>query len=398
MIARGQGLSYAAASFGAAGAAIDMRGFDRILDYDTASGDVVVEAGITLAGLFDFLASKHRYLVVQPGHGQISVGGCIAANVHGKNQSRDGTFYKQVQEVMLFHPRHGAIAVSRQSSPEVFDATCGGFGLTGIILRARLKTAALPSRHMILSIYPAATPEVAADMMRDAASSAEAVYSWHDFIAGKGDGLVALARFDSDQEIRGATRRQKPISAEWRARGLLSSRTSLAGRLINVAYRAFNRPGDYNIAVEKAIFPSQGSEEYFRLYGKRGFHEYQAIVPRQSFGEYVSRVRALAKGCSVPILLASAKYFEGQSFLLRFTGDGICFAINVPRSDESEGFLIELDRIAVELMCRPNIMKDSRLPRAIVEKVYPEYEIFKRFLRWCGIPSVLESATNIAID
>src|ERR1700688_1204279 len=138
VIARGAGLSYAAASFGTNSVSVDMTSFDRILRFSAKDGLVEVEVGMRIGELFDFLALHGHYLRVQPGHGAISVGGCIAADVHGKNPLRDGTFLSQIESLRLFHPAHGIVDLSNDRNPELFRATCGGYGSTGIIMSACL--------------------------------------------------------------------------------------------------------------------------------------------------------------------------------------------------------------------------------------------------------------------
>ncbi|MBA1158175.1 FAD-binding oxidoreductase [Microvirga mediterraneensis] len=379
-VPRGQGLSYAAASFGSSSTAIDMRSFDRVLDYDSDTGEVVVEAGMTLASLFEFLLRKGRYLPVQPGHGQISVGGCIAANVHGKNQARDGTFYDQVQQITLFHPRHGIVTVSREQSPTVFETTCGGYGLTGLILTARLRTRRIPGGTVTMKTSVADRPETGMEMISKAAASCDVAYSWHDMIGTAGSGLVVTGSFDEGPLETERRQRHRTISSEWRAAMPISVQTALVGRAVNTLYRILNGPGERKVHLREALFPAQGKEIYFRLFGRAGFHEYQAIVPVLQFPEYIAQVRASARKHRVPIVLASGKSFDGVSKLLRFTGAGTCFAINVPRTRTSLDFLAELDGIAIDLGCRPNIIKDARLPRSVVEATYPDYDRFKRLL------------------
>src|SRR4029077_405225 len=122
-IARGAGLSFSAASFGPNAVTVDLATFNRILDFDSSAGVVEVEAGLTLGVLFYFLEKRGFYLPVQPGYPAISVGGCIAADVHGKNSARDGTFIRQVQSVRLFHPSHGLVEVSPETENDLFRAT-----------------------------------------------------------------------------------------------------------------------------------------------------------------------------------------------------------------------------------------------------------------------------------
>ncbi len=381
MIARGMGLSYASASFGASTTSIDMRTYSRVLDFDDTTGDVWVEVGATLREVTNFLLKKQRCLAVMPGHSEISVGGCIAADVHGKNQARDGTFRHHVKEIQLFHPEHGMVSLSRTKHPEIFELTCGGYGLTGVILNARIKTVPLPNAAMKITATAIDTPTNAVALMKELATKSAVVYSWHDFLAGSDRGFVISGEVCQDTAPSSAPLKRYELTANGRARLPFSLHGKLLGRFINALLtKSYSSKKQRQVGLGKAVFPVTGSELYFYLFGARGFHEYQAIVPFESFSDYIRDTKAASKKYNVPIVLASGKIFQGEPSLLRFDGTGVCFAINVPRSKKSKAFLDRMDEIAVAYKCRPNIIKDSRLPLQVVEQCFSEYSYFKSLL------------------
>src|SRR5258708_4875251 len=136
--ARGGGYSYAAASFDGGSLVEDMTRLNRVLSIDPASRVVEVEAGMTLGDLFALTAPLGLWLPVQPGYPDITIGGCIAANVHGKNPHREGTFESSVVSLNLYHPQRGTVRIDRENETELFELTCGGYGLARIILAATL--------------------------------------------------------------------------------------------------------------------------------------------------------------------------------------------------------------------------------------------------------------------
>ncbi|MFZ5878874.1 MAG: FAD-binding oxidoreductase, partial [Chloroflexota bacterium] len=147
-IARGGGYSYAAASFGAEGVTQEMASFNRVIRFVPQERLIEVEAGITLGDLIGITTPQGVWLPVVPGYPGITVGGCIAANVHGKNPARNGAFINFVEEIVLFHPANGVTRVSRSADPHVFELTCGGYGLTGVILSATLRLETLPGSQL----------------------------------------------------------------------------------------------------------------------------------------------------------------------------------------------------------------------------------------------------------
>jgi decaprenylphospho-beta-D-ribofuranose 2-oxidase len=378
MIARGAGISYVPASFLEGGTTIDMRMFDRILSFDSATGTVEVESGGRLAELHDFLVSRGWYMPVQPGHGGISVGGCIAADVHGKNQAKDGNFSAHVLSVTLFHPNHGIVDVSPSNEPMLFEATCGGYGLTGIIVSARLQARQLPASRFEMEILRVGSAASALEEMRVRVNTSDAVYSWHDFTGHRQRGIVVSGRFYPGAEPKGP-RRCAAISAAGRRDWPIALLNGLTCPLLNQLYYATRgRPRSADrIDLRRAFFPIEGQESYFRLFGRAGFREYQAIIPHAAFASYSEEARALARRRQIPIALAAGKIFEGKTRFLRFTGSGFCLAINVPACNGTDAYLADLDRLLIEVGGRPNLIKDSRLPAAVVEAAYPEYTAFK---------------------
>jgi decaprenylphospho-beta-D-ribofuranose 2-oxidase len=384
VIARGSGLSYAGASFIDGGTTVDMRLFDRILSFDDETGRVEVEAGITLSALLDFLLSRGRYLPVVPGHGRISVGGCIAADVHGKNPAKDGTFCSQVMAVRLYHPAHGLIEINRKTESGVFEATCGGYGLTGIIVSARLATERLPGGTLLVHALPVSDPAHGAVVMREKAATHDLVYSWHDFFSKAGKGIVFTGSFSQAEDGKIARVGGSRLSADWRARLPFGIHGTLTGRVQNMLfYTLSSRWSDgHRMELRQGLFPVQGKEAYFLAFGAPGFHEHQAIVPDAAFPAYITEVRRLArKHKDVPIVLASGKSFAGPSGLLRFAGYGTCFALNMPRTRETGLLLDDVNRVVVEMRGKPNIIKDSTLRRTTVEACYLEYERFRDLVR-----------------
>ena len=390
-IARGAGLSYAAASFGEGTVTVDLSCFDRVLEFDERTGIVEVEAGMRLDDLFQFLARRNYYLPVLPGHGAISVGGCVAADVHGKNQARDGTFMRQVQSVNLFHPSHGRVDVSSEHDAELFRATCGGYGTTGLIVSAKLRAKRLPGRAVDMRWYAISNLEEGISQLRVLAPASDFAFSWHD-LTGRGSdfgrGYVSAGAIIDEPDRSGAREENwtaPPISGARRARLPISLFNSWSTKFVNAVHGFRRRKGQGVIrsSLVECFFPIHGSEVYFDMFGRQGFHEYQAVVPHDRIREYVVGIRSAISNHRVAVTLASAKLFAGASDLLRFTGDGICIALNIPRDSRSLAFLADMDRLILTVGGRPNIIKDSRLPKAVVEATYPEFERFRAILcRW----------------
>jgi len=387
-IPRGAGMSYAAASFREGGRSIEHTSFNRVLDFDSKEHIVEVESGISLDALHQFLASRALYLKIQPGYGPITVGGCIASDAHGKNQARDGTFIKQVAGLTLFHPAHGFIDLDANSAADLFRLTCGGYGLTGHIIKARLRASPVPSRTVEVSIELVVDTVSGTERMARLATETDFVYSWHDFTASGtsfGKGFVCAARFASESRSAGklpSADHALGLSAATRGAWRLPLLNRWTTRALNACYPKMQmlRGSRSQTTLHDALFPVHCRQSYFKLFGTAGFHEYQAIIPIEGIAQYAEAIRDYLARRPIAVTLASGKLFRGQRELLRFSGDGLCLALNFPRTPDSGHFLQFLDVLVVRLGGIPSIIKDSRLPRSVVDASYPEAQIFREML------------------
>lgn len=390
-ISRGAGLSYAAASFSASAPSVDHRRFNRLLDFDSSQNILEVETGVTLGQVYEFATPRGLYLPVQPGHPRITVGGCIGADAHGKNQFRDGTFLSQIESLRLFHPAHGVVELSLCKEPDLFRLTCGGYGLTGNILTVRLRLGKIPSPEIRTRIIPVADVFRLNEELARAAEECDLVYSWHDFTArggAFGRGFLVAGSFTPGAPGEGMAAPCAPtasggLSAAARGRARVCFFNRLTTPPFNRLYLASVRAGAQERVTSfyDFAFPVHNKELYFYLFGNAGFHECQVLMPAERFGEFVRAIQERLGRQPVAVTLASAKLFRGRRELLRFTGDGICLALNFPRNAAGLAFAAFLDDATREFGGWPNLIKDSRLSAAVVANAYPEYELFREQLR-----------------
>lgn len=390
-ISRGAGLSLSAASFDTESLSVSHDKFNRILDFDSVTGEVEVEAGIRLYSLHNFLVNKGYFLPIQPGHGQISVGGCVAADIHGKNQIKDGTFIEQVISLKLFHPSHGILSLSRQADSELFLLTCGGYGLTGHILSVRLKTQVLPSQVVVTRTQAFSDIDSGIYLLNNKATEVDFIHSWHDFSkSGRnfGSGMVFMSNFETIEIPEGFQPKTKSVVPKtlgsrhrMPAANLIANQFSIGA--LNMAYKKLNSTNTKGkqLDITDALFPIHNLQSYYYFLGSNGFHEYQMLLPKKIATEYLKQLGTVAADLKIPITLASGKIFGGQQDLLRFSGEGVCFAVNFLRSGKSEKLLEWLDKNLVLNEGKPNLIKDSRLPRQIAEACYPEIDEFRLKLK-----------------
>ena len=379
---RGAGLSYVAASFDTHSTSIGMESFNRILSFNAADKTITVEAGLTLGKLHDFLAAHRLCLPVQPGYPALTIGGCVAADVHGKNHGRDGTFGRHVLDLKLIHPDHGTMTVC--PSDPLFALTVGGFGLTGMIVAVSLRLVSIPGPAMVLDQIAFQSVEEGAQLLDRLSPSFDMAYAWLDLsnpgnAAGKGFITTAAWVQETDDAPAGI---RPPILGRARPTPVpVFNRLSMP--VINTLYR-WNalRRGQTRASLESVLWPALGKETYFQFYGKAGFVESQVLIAQDRFADYVKAWRACQRKHQVPVMLATLKLFSGgQPSLLRYDGEGISFTIDVANTSDAMAFLAELDGLNVEYGARSCIIKDSRLSAAVVKAHYADYESFRDRLK-----------------
>ncbi len=387
-IPRGAGLSYAAASFDPSSVTIDHSAFNRFLAFSESERTATVEAGMTLGELAQLIIPRGLYLSVQPGHPSITIGGCVAADVHGKNHFRDGTFILQIQSLRLFHPTHGTLQLSPNENPDLFRLTCGGYGLTGNIQSVTLQLQPIRSGMVRVTTTPLEEISRLPELLAGVAQSADLVYTWHDFTSTDdnfGRGMLTAGVFADHVPAPSETPIPPTRALRSETRGRFPGRffNRWTTPAFNRLYRrtTLRRGEPHLMPFYDFCFPVHDKQIYFKLFGRRGFHEFQHVVPIPRWTEYVTAIKTRLAAHPLPVTLASAKLFRGEQDLLRFTGDGICMAINIPRMDGSLEFAAFLDDLLPNLGAIPNIIKDSRLPQQAVARTYPQYELFRERLR-----------------
>jgi decaprenylphospho-beta-D-ribofuranose 2-oxidase len=205
-----------------------------------------------------------------------------------------------------------------------------------------------------------------------------------------------LSEVDANDEIMEAPK----ISGKIRASLNFNLINRFSIRAINSIYHIKQRPvlKGKNLNLYQSLFPAHGFQNYFNLYGKKGFCEYQAVIPFESISEYLAAIKHKIIDDGALISLASAKIFDGPQDLLRFSGKGVCFALNFPRNSDSAYLLKYFDDRLIEYGGIPNIIKDSRLPRAVLDACYPEADKFRASLHEFDPRRIFQSELSKRLD
>jgi decaprenylphospho-beta-D-ribofuranose 2-oxidase len=382
LIARGGGYSYSAASFGANSCALEMSAFDRLLEFDPLKSTLKVEAGARVIDVLKWAIRQGLQIPIVPGYPLVTIGGCIAADVHGKNPWRDGTFADRVRALTIFHPDKGYLNVSSDSDRALLEMTCGGFGLTGVIVNATLELTSLPGTDMDLVSQPVHTLSEAVERL--AASSDDFCYSWHDATPGKhfGRGLVISGRWV--QGDRGdPSLRYRPINAGTRAALPMSLWNSLSVRVANALF--YRMHGQWRtrrrMNLLEAAFPLARNGAYLAGFGRPGMREVQILLDGASINPFIRALEHLAMRERQPLIMASLKRFRGNQCSLSPTGTGYLIAIDLLPGKAAQRLMAQIDGLMLDLGGQPNLSKDSRISREVAVRSIRNYATFAERLR-----------------
>jgi len=381
LISQGAGLSYAAASFDSNSLILKMDHFNKIIDKNYEESFIEVESGVKLINLYNSLIKNDYVIKSLPGYYNISIGGIIAGNTHGKNHYRNGCFYNSVISLNLFHPNNGIIHCSRDVNRELFDLTVGGFGLTGIILNAKIKLSPLyKGSATSKSVYMSNINDTISSLYK-LKDEAETIISWNNLSGSSknfGEGALMYST-PSNAKNKELIKNPKILNPHKEILNLkLFNRLTIP--LINklFLYHTLYTPKIKKEPHYLSLFPWHNKLFYFQGYGKNGFIQHQVLIPHENVEEYFLEFKHEWKQNYTPIFFTLFKLFKGKRKYLNFDCNGFSFAIDIINDRVGNKFLKKLDQINIKYGCITNILKDSRLSKDIVQKQYGnEYEKFK---------------------
>ncbi|AVZ74878.1 decaprenylphosphoryl-beta-D-ribose oxidase [Streptomyces lunaelactis] len=388
-IARGLGRAYGDAAQNAGGSVLDMTALGRIRTIDAEAGLVVCDAGVSLHRLMEVLLPLGWFVPVTPGTRYVTVGGAIGADIHGKNHHAHGSFSRHVRSLELLTADGEILHVV--PGTDLFDATAGGMGLTGVILSATVRLH--PVETSLMSVDTERATDLDDLMARLSATDHRYRYSvaWIDLLArGRALGRAVLTRaehapLDALPPRARRSRRtpldfrpgQLPAAPGFVPEGLLGRTT--VGLFNELWYRRAprSRTGELQ-RISTYFHPLDGVPHWNRIYGRGGFVQYQFVV---GYGheEVLRRIvrRISRRGC--PSFLAVLKRFgESDPGWLSFPMPGWTLALDIPAGLPGlAAFLDELDEEVASAGGRVCLAKDSRLRPELLAAMYPRLSEFR---------------------
>jgi decaprenylphospho-beta-D-ribofuranose 2-oxidase len=381
-LARGLGRSYGDAALNRQGGLLLMERLDRFLAFDSTTGRLRCESGVTISDILKVFVPRGWFLPVTPGTQYVTMGGALACDVHGKNHHKHGSLSAHVEEILLLRADGHRIRCSKRENSELFWATAGGLGLTGVIVELTLNLRPIASAFMKVDYDRTNDLDETMGWLEEQDDAYDYSVAWVDCLASgskMGRGVLIrgnhAALEDLDEERKAAALAFQPArrwAVPFDLPGSLLNRHTV--RAFNsIYYRRFpRRRSSVIVDLESFFYPLDSLLEWNRFYGKRGFVQFQCVLPFETSRSGLGLILQRLSQTGNVSFLAVLKRLGNQEGLLSFPFPGYTLAMDIPLAGSHLfDFLKELDQIVFSHGGRIYLAKDSRMSPEMVETMYP---------------------------
>ncbi|MEP6778490.1 MAG: FAD-binding oxidoreductase [Gemmatimonadaceae bacterium] len=382
VIARGFGRSYGDACLNNQGDVVNTTSLNAIRSFDDTTGVIDCDAGVSFADIMKHCLPKGWLPPVCPGTAIVSMGGAIANDVHGKNQHIAGTFGDHVEWFDLITADGTLTRVSRESDDELFEATMGGIGLTGIVVRTQFKLQRVPSNAFEITETRVPNLDAFLEQLSDQSSASEYMVGWIDALTagrGMGRGILETAK-PTSTGVADAARTQLTMPLEFPQWVL--NRYSVG--LFNTAYfhRIPSAGRTRRIHVNTFLYPLDALLEWNRLYGTRGVYQFQCVVPFETARRAcIELMEETIKSQSASFLAVIKSMTRPGTGLLSWATPGISLALDFPRRGSTLALMHRLHEITLRYGGRVYLAKDATLTAEQFAQMYPKAAKLKAVLQ-----------------
>ena len=386
-VARGLGRSYGDAATNERGQVLDLSTMDRYLGFDPATGTLECEAGTSLAQIIADFGPRGFFPAITPGTKYVTVGGCIANDIHGKAHHTQGSFCECVESMTVLLASGEVVRASRDEHADLFWANFGGMGLLGVILTARLRLRPITTTYFRQRAIKVDDLDAMLAALEEYDHEPYSV-AWIDpFATGArlGRGVLTVGDHAEPGDLPPALAREPlklsggpKLTVPFEAPELVLNKLSI--RMLNVVLETVLGRGKPIAHYEKFFYPLDAIGEWWRGYGRRGFTQWQFVIPLEDGPARMREIlEAIAVGGQLPFLNVLKKMGPASEGILSFPFEGYTFAIDFPVRDGLAKLLAKLDAMVLDAGGRIYLGKDSYLAPDTFRAMYPQVE------RWLEI-------------
>lgn len=400
LIARGNGRSYGDSAINPQ-STIDMRRFHRLLSFDPRTGQLTAEAGVMLADIISVFLPRGWFPAVTPGTKFVTLGGMIAADVHGKNHHRDGSFRTFVDWIEVMDQSGVVRRCSRVEHAELFKYTLGGMGLTGVILRAAFRLRPVETGWIRQTTTPTSSLKETMEVFEQTQDSPYSV-AWIDCLGtgrSLGRALVMLGEHATIDDLpahrakepfRTPTKRNAVIPFDFPSFSLNRYTVGAFNALYH--YVGAHKPPRQLVDWDSYFYPLDAIMGWNRIYGRKGFAQFQCVLPLDRCKQGLPALLEATAAAGAGSFLAVLKRFGLQEGGISFPTAGYTLALDFPINRKTLALLDRLDEITVRHGGRFYLAKDSRMSAAILHAADPRVERFTAYRQQQGCYARFQSS------
>jgi decaprenylphospho-beta-D-ribofuranose 2-oxidase len=389
LLARGLGRSYGDAAQNSGGTVIETTDVDAFTIHDSEPGSstvlVTAEAGASIDRMLHALVPQGLFVPVTPGTRYVTVGGAIAADIHGKNHHHKGSWCQHLESMRLQLADGSVVDVGPERDPDLFWATAGGMGLTGVILEATIRCPRIGSSRLLVDTDRASDLDSVLELMSSGDHAYDYSVAWIDLMAtGKsmGRSVLTRGRFATAEEAAPKTGRD---TFAYKAGVIANTPPFIPPGLLNkLSIRAFNELWFRKAPAERRdelqtiptfFHPLDMVGGWNRIYGPGGFLQWQFVIPFGAEATLTRIIGELSKAGCTSFLAVLKSFGEGNPAPLSFPTAGWTLALDIPTGVPGLGPLLDhLDDLVAEAGGRIYLAKDSRMRAELVGTMYPRLD------------------------
>lgn len=375
-IPRGLGRSYGDSSLQAN--VLDCTALNFFESFDSKTGLLSCGAGVSLKDILGVFVPQGWFLPVTPGTRWVTVAGAVASDVHGKNHHGAGTFGQHIASMQLLLGTGQILEVSPSNEPELFRATCGGMGLTGIILSVTLRLQKINSSNIVQTTIKASNLNEAMEIFEGSQDSTYSV-AWIDCMAKNsalGRSLVMIGEHANDQVLQLSKEKSFSVPRFFPSQLL----NSYSIKLFNALYfnKQLTQQRNAVVGYKNFFYPLDGLSSWNNMYGRQGFSQYQLVLPQEAGLEGLTQLLKKITASGYGSFLAVLKKFGPQNEnYLSFPISGYTLALDFKISQGALALMNDLDSLVLDYGGRSYLTKDVRMSEQTFKSSYPEWHRFE---------------------
>jgi FAD/FMN-containing dehydrogenase len=379
------GRSYGDSCLNEGGVTIDVSHLRRFISFDENEGLLRCEAGVSLTDILELIVPRGWFLPVTPGTKFVSIGGAIANDIHGKNHHKAGTFGCHVTCFELLRSNGERLICSPGQNSELFQATIGGLGLTGIILWAEFRLKPIVNPYIDMDHIRFASLDEFFEISAESDQDYEYTMSWVDILIGGKNlcrGIFMRGNHNQSRELASKpVRNRLPLAVPIDLPSFVLN--TLTVKAFNEVYYHVHKRVHKVVPYDPFFYPLDSIHEWYRLYGKRGFLQYQFVVPydnvHESMREILARIRKSGEGSFLTVL---KKFGDVKSpGMLSFPRPGLTLALDFAYDGKKTlQLLADLDRIVLQSGGAVYPAKDARMTAESFQGFFPNWKEFAQYI------------------